>query len=190
MSVARILSVSLFASMTLASAAVARPSTPRPAPAPESVTSKPIAAPSGAPAPVAASGKGLDLNAFLGEQGQAFSQIDSDHNGTVSAKEFADYRTRQQIERTVRQYRALFASLDADHNGVLSIPEFMKLASSVPLRDSAREFAVLDANHDGKLTRSEYLVRMTANFDQLDLNKDGTIDASELARSRQPPPGR
>lgn len=164
---------------------------PRPASAPAS-RAAPSPASTARPAqqgPGPAAG-GLTLNAFLDQQGQAFSQIDADHNGIVSPQEFADHRARTDRERVVRQYQAMFTSLDVNRNAVLTGPEFMKLAASPQVRDTRLDFNALDTSRDGKLSRSEYLLRMTANFDRLDGNKDGTIDAAELAKGQQSTTGR
>lgn len=138
----------------------------------------------------AAASAGLTLNAFLDQQGQAFSRIDADGNGVVSPLEFAEHRARSEREQRVREYQSLFAKLDSNRDGILSGVEFMKLAGAPPARDTKPEFSALDTNRDGKISRSEFLLRMTTSFDRLDANKDGTIDQFELARSQQPPAGR
>lgn len=37
-----------------------------------------------------------------------------------------------------------------------------------------------DANHDGKVTRDEFIKPTEAQFDHMDTNGDGAVDASEL----------
>jgi hypothetical protein len=185
----------VLALLALAPAAAARPQagTPashRPAPAtapkPANITSASKPAPRPAK-PITAS---LGLNAFLDQQGQIFTQIDSNHDGAVSPQEFADYRTRLERGRLIKQYQSLFANLDANHDGALSGEEFMKLAANPRIPDPKPQFDLLDTNRDGRASRSEYLLKVTANFDRLDLNKDGVIEQSELTRSQQPSPGR
>lgn len=43
-------------------------------------------------------------------------------------------------------------------------------------------FAGADTNHDGKLTSTEFLIDFMRFFDSLDVNRDGQLDASEVAR--------
>lgn len=45
----------------------------------------------------------------------------------------------------------------------------------------AQWFAQADANHDGKLTSTEFLVDFMKFFDSLDTNHDGRLDADEIA---------
>jgi hypothetical protein len=43
---------------------------------------------------------------------------------------------------------------------------------------------LIDTNKTGKITKQEWLKFMEEEFDRLDKNKSGEIDAKELARSR------
>ena len=45
---------------------------------------------------------------------------------------------------------------------------------------SAREFAAADPDHDGTLTKDEYLSLVEARFNAADPDHDGTLDAKEL----------
>jgi hypothetical protein len=53
---------------------------------------------------------------------------------------------------------------------------------------------LLDTNKDGKLSKQEWLSYMEAEFDRLDVNKDGFLDAKELRKTRvrvvHPPVGK
>ena len=42
---------------------------------------------------------------------------------------------------------------------------------------------LMDTDHDGKVSRQEYMSYMEAEFDRLDRNKSGDLDVSELTRS-------
>lgn len=46
---------------------------------------------------------------------------------------------------------------------------------------SASWFAAVDANHDGKITRVEYLAEFTPYFDTLDTDHDGEIGPDEIS---------
>ena len=43
---------------------------------------------------------------------------------------------------------------------------------------------LIDTNKNGKITKQEWMKFMEEEFDRLDKNKSGEIDAKELARSR------
>jgi Ca2+-binding EF-hand superfamily protein len=43
---------------------------------------------------------------------------------------------------------------------------------------------LIDTNKAGKITKQEWMKFMEEEFDRLDKNKSGEIDAKELARSR------
>lgn len=47
---------------------------------------------------------------------------------------------------------------------------------------SAAWFAAADANHDGKLTRAEYIAEFASYFDTLDSDHDGEIGPDEISR--------
>jgi Ca2+-binding EF-hand superfamily protein len=67
---------------------------------------------------------------------------------------------------------------------MLSGPEFMKMARPQPPKDQKSYLDTLDSNRDGRLSKSEWIVKMSTNFDKLDGNKDGSIDDAELAADR------
>ena len=55
------------------------------------------------------------------------------------------------------------------------------LTPGAPQRPS--RFDELDANHDGVITRDEFLAGEKKRFDEFDANHDGKIDAKEIASS-------
>lgn len=48
--------------------------------------------------------------------------------------------------------------------------------------DGTQIFESADANHDGVVTRAEFLAARNARFDRMDRNGDGVIDRSDFAR--------
>ena len=48
-------------------------------------------------------------------------------------------------------------------------------------RLSAKEFAAADRDHDGTLTKDEYLSVVEQRFNAANPDSDGTLDAKELA---------
>ena len=106
-----------------------------------------------------------------------FRDLDADGNGRITAAEWT--YDRDDFRR-------------ADHNrdGVLTQREFLGEVSDEPNRgvtedddvssaDDAR-FLGLDANHDDRVSRSEWRSDRTS-FDRLDENRDGYLTRAELA---------
>jgi EF hand domain-containing protein len=96
---------------------------------------------------------------FLAES--MFDRLDADHNGVISLDEAKGARGR------------MFEKIDADHNGVVTAAEIQaakenaekrrakRMASLAKLRAEmpapSERFAELDQNHDGKVTRDEFI---------------------------------
>jgi hypothetical protein len=87
--------------------------------------------------------------------------LDTDNDGTVDLAE------------AKKAASALFDKLEHDQDGTLDKRE---LAG----RLSAKEFAAADPDHDGTLTKDEYLAVVEQRFNAADPDKDGTLDAKEL----------
>lgn len=92
----------------------------------------------------------------------------------------------------------LFARLDSDANGELSKDEAAKASaadvakiktggSQAPeMGDRPKRrggMGMLDTDGDGKVSKKEFLAMQAKNFDRMDANKDGALDAEELKRS-------
>jgi Ca2+-binding EF-hand superfamily protein len=87
--------------------------------------------------------------------------LDTDNDGTVDLAEAktAASKTFDQLER--------------DKDGTLDQHELSR-------RLSAKELAAADPDHDGTLTKDEYLAVVGARFNAADPDHDGTLDAKEL----------
>ncbi len=98
----------------------------------------------------------------LGFMGEAiFDRIDTNHDGVISAEEAEAARGR------------MFDKIDADHDGVVTAAEFEAAKDNAEKRRARRistlaglraqmpspseRVAELDQNHDGKVTRDEFL---------------------------------
>jgi Ca2+-binding EF-hand superfamily protein len=90
--------------------------------------------------------------------------LDTDNDGTVDLAE------------AKKAASALFDRLERDKDGTLDKRELSR-------RLSAKELAAADPDHDGTLTRDEYLAVVEQRFAAADPDHDGTLDAKEL-RSR------
>lgn len=93
--------------------------------------------------------------------------LDTDHDGTVDLAEAKAAAS------------ALFDKLERDKDGTLDKHELAR-------RLSAKELAAADPDHDGTLTKDEYLAVVAQRFSAADPDHDGTLDAREL----QSPAGR
>jgi Ca2+-binding EF-hand superfamily protein len=87
--------------------------------------------------------------------------LDTDHDGTV---DLAEARAAAS---------ALFDKLERDKDGTLDKHELVR-------RLSAKERAAADPDHDGTLTRDEYLAVVEQRFRAADPDHDGTLEAKEL----------
>jgi EF hand len=87
--------------------------------------------------------------------------LDTDNDGTVDLAE------------AKKAASALFDRLDRDKDGTLDKRELVG-------RLSAKELAAADPDHDGTLTKDEYLAVIEQRFAAADPDHDGTLDAKEL----------
>jgi Ca2+-binding EF-hand superfamily protein len=87
--------------------------------------------------------------------------LDTDNDGTVDLGEAKAAAS------------AMFDRLERDKDGTLDKRELSR-------RLSARELAAADPDHDGTLTKEEYLAVVEARFRAADPDHDGTLDAKEL----------
>jgi Ca2+-binding EF-hand superfamily protein len=87
--------------------------------------------------------------------------LDSDNDGTVDLAE------------AKKAASAVFDKLERDKDGTLDKRELAR-------RLSAKELAAADPDHDGTLTKDEYLALVEQRFRAADPDHDGTLDAKEL----------
>jgi Ca2+-binding EF-hand superfamily protein len=90
--------------------------------------------------------------------------LDTDNDGTVDLAEAKAAAS------------ALFDRLEHDKDGTLDKHELSG-------RLSAKELAAADPDHDGTLTKEEYLAVVEQRFGAADPDHDGTLDAKELKSS-------
>jgi len=50
--------------------------------------------------------------------------------------------------------------------------------------EAKRMLLLMDADKNGKVSKQEFMRFMEAEFDRLDVNKDGELDVKELTRTR------
>ena len=80
----------------------------------------------------------------------------------------------------------MFAKLDTNKDGQLNTAEF-NAAAPLPQRPKANPAEALrksDSNKDQKLSAAEFRAPPLANFDKIDLNRDGTVSVDEQNKAR------
>jgi len=105
-------------------------------------------------------------------------KIDTNHDGMVSKAEWDAYQAK------------LFGMIDADNSGALDSKEFtqahrndvVSLATggyANALR-TPEMFAKIDADHDGQVSREEFLAFQGKLFDMMDTGKTHMLDQNEF----------
>jgi hypothetical protein len=89
------------------------------------------------------------------------ARFDTDNDGTVDLAE------------AKKAASSLFDRLDTDKDGTLDIKELHG-------RLSRKAFAAADPDHDGTLTKDEYLALVERRFKAADPDHDGTVSAAEF----------
>ena len=121
--------------------------------------------------------------------------LDENHDGRVSREEYLAGAKKR------------FAKLDVNNDGVISQQEAKaakarllerkakndarRLAQGKPVQGKAAgdkpprpSLSAQDANHDGRVTRKEYLARREKTFAEIDLNRDGVISKEEAKSAK------
>ena len=105
----------------------------------------------------------------IGQMIDRLKEADVNSDGRVTRQEWLAYRAR------------LFDRLDQNGDGVLSIDDVPPFLRDGAQGQSLRQALIdCDLNHDGQLSRAEFVFGPTPVFDLIDINKDGVIDANEI----------
>jgi Ca2+-binding EF-hand superfamily protein len=152
----------------------AQPATPPPGGSAAQAPKTTSPAPGGPAAGAPASPGAIPLFAW-------FKEIDTANKGEVTREQFLKYRMKT------------FDQLDANHDGKVTLEEFLKVAEppytpegpNLPPLEERRalataEFQNLDTNRDGVVDRSEAEARIHADFNRYDTDRDNKITEPEL----------
>ena len=123
---------------------------------------------------------------MMGDRGQIFDQLDTNHDGNISRQEFMAKRPEVREERVMIMRDgaggpgAPFPPMDG-HPGVMRMHMHMGGMGMM----GGHMFEMADANHDGRVSLAEAQGAALAHFDKADLNHDGKITPDERARGRE-----
>ena len=128
------------------------------------------------------------------DQGQksSFAKRDKNADGKISADEAprwfvrrggANRQGNETLDDVISRGALRFKSMDANADGVVERGEIE--AAEAVRRDYQikREMHRFDANHDGTVTKDEYMMPAKRRFSLLDLDDDGRITAADLPPS-------
>ena len=115
-----------------------------------------------------------------------FKKRDLDQNGKATRAEMEEFAKRAAAAAAQEQNRELFQRLDVDKNGLITPAEFAALIPAPRFIDVSAEMIRFDSNRDQIITLVEYRTTTLANFDRLDLDKDGVLTAAELPKKEKP----
>lgn len=158
------------ACFAMPAAGQAQPSQSKPAPAPRLA----------ARAPAATAAQPIPRATFLANMDSDFRKMDADRNGIVTRAEVERSQREAAALRAQTRLRARFAELDTDRNGQLSLAEFGRVQGAVPPANPTPLLSRFDLNRDNAISLVEYRTGTLANFDRLDVDKDGIVGAAEM----------
>ena len=108
-----------------------------------------------------------------------YRKIDTNKDGQLTRAEVdASQKAAITLQVQARQ-RAVFATLDGDRNGQLSLVEFSKVPVT-PRPTNPDVLMRFDTSRDGKVSLIEHRTATLANFDRLDVDKDGVVSPFEM----------
>ena len=127
---------------------------------------------------------------MMGDRGQIFDQLDTNHDGNISRQEFMARKPQVREERVIVMRDgpagaagaagAPLPSLEG-HPGMMRM--HMHMAGMGLLGGQLSEMA--DANRDGRVSLAEAQAAALAHFDKADLNHDGKITPEERAQGHR-----
>ena len=117
---------------------------------------------------------------FLKNMDADFARMDANRDGKVTKAEIEATQRAKAMREIMARNQQVFRELDKDHNGQLSPAEFAQFHAQPPAANGAPMLKQFDSNHDGAIGQIEFRAGTLANFDRLDVDKDGVVTASEM----------
>jgi len=111
--------------------------------------------------------------------GKYFEEMDANHDGKISKKEFDTFHNKH------------FKEMDTNHDGKITQDEMEAAHPQMHEHEHGhkqgdmlinRRFEAADVNHDGALSKDEAksMPMVSEHFDEIDKNKDGKVTQEEL----------
>ena len=139
-----------------------------------------LAALTAAPTAPAESVKPIPRAQFIAEMDGQFRTMDADKNGQLDRAEIEQHQKLSTVAEAKARNQALFVQLDIDKNGRLSTAEFAKLAAPPAVANEQPILAREDGNRDGLVSLVEHRAATLANFDRLDVDRNGVVTGPEM----------
>ena len=108
-----------------------------------------------------------------------YRKIDTNKDGQLTRAEVEAFQKAAIAVQVQARQRAVFVTLDGDRNGQLSLAEFSRVPVN-PQRTTPDVLMRFDTNRDGKVSLIEHRTATLANFDRLDVDKDGVVSLAEM----------
>ena len=112
-----------------------------------------------------------------------YRKIDTNKDGQLTRAEVEAFQKAAIAVQVQARQRAVFVTLDGDRNGQLSLAEFSRVPVN-PQRTNPDVLMRFDTNRDGKVSLIEHRTATLANFDRLDVDKDGVVSLAEMTGGR------
>lgn len=117
---------------------------------------------------------------FIVQMDAEFRKMDADKNGQLTRAEIEQYQKQQAAAQAQARNRAVFTQLDTNKNGQLSKSEFEKMEAPATSTSAQPVLNRMDSNRDSLISIVEHRTATLANFDRLDVDRDGKVTAAEL----------
>ena len=117
---------------------------------------------------------------FLAQMDAQFGKMDADKNGRLDRTEIEQFEGQKAMAEAQARNETLFDQLDVNKNGQISAKEFAKLVTEPAAASAQPMLSREDGNRDGQISLVEHRTATLANFDRLDVDKDGVVSAAEM----------
>ena len=117
---------------------------------------------------------------FIADMDTQFRKMDADKNGQLIRIEIEQFQKLAAVAEAQARNRAWFVQLDADKNGQLSPAEFAKMSAPPAAANATPMLTRMDGNRDQQISMVEHRAATLANFDRLDVDKDGVVTPAEM----------